>query len=1720
MKKALLLIATLMLALSCVFACSKKPEAHKHTLTHHDAVAATCIATGSVAYDECSGCHKKFDAEGNEIEDVTVAINPANHTELAEHTAAPASCIATGTIYYKECNGCHKKYDAEGNEITNIVDPVNPTAHRHLTEHAAVAATCIAAGNVYYKECDDCHKKYDKDGVEITDVVIAIKQHSLTSVPAKESTCTVQGNKAYNHCSVCEKDFDDDGNELESVKLPLKEHTLGDWESDENGHYKVCSVCTGKFEEEGHTLGASVTVDYQNGDHYYTCTVCNYQKHEAHNWSAWTKKDDSDHTRNCTVCQRRENGAHEEGTAATCKDPAVCKLCNGSYGPVSEEHHLDSNGTCTVCGRNRAVWNKSYSGVTVDMYGKVNVSKNAVFTFGADGNSAGAKGAVVGKENGSIEEEEDWYEETITRYLISNAIMYVKYDDKAIGKVALVYAYDRAEETYYNSNKWKTPTHTEKTMTGYIDAATGIIFLDDNHKYTATVLIPSDTPFTADKFEGGAFNTRDYYGVAFYKFTVGDKSVTVYYGAETGFGGVLFNATVTDFEGNSVAIADFATAPAMIVKDKDGNVIKSFGYNGTTVVELDSYAGKYTGTFGEVLIDGLGNITVTVDGEEQKGTYVAVDFTDHNFEIFFYGEDGKTVVDYYEILADLSAYTYTGKQPKITITFDLGDYGDNFTGEVGKKVAYTLPGAPAPTDESYIFKGWLYTTDADDVTYQPGDVVAFTSDVTLIANWQRKTAITVDLGDGNTVIVYAGEDEILKDVLAAKVTLPDGKTLKHWAYAGNPIDGEAVVGTDAITITAVYKAQYTLTVVYGNGLENKTYTLLEDEVTAPEEPAYTNGKNFDHWYTSDDEGVTEAEVFEVGSVLTKDTTIYAAWVASSPFTGTWYGAYISVKDSNYDQVTGLYGDTRYYYVVDADGVITDSNSYTQKNKTVTLEDGTNKITVGTDTGYYFPEYKAVALYKYSSSGARTSLNLYFIGATAVPPTSTNRNGYSYQNGKYIFFIINVTRNGETKQVSVFADGDNFYFDVVVDKATISGGTTTWTEQTSYASLGTNGLKVYNSDRSVLIASFKKPSGKWTLYKEDGLDGDYIATVAGVADQSITLDGVGGLTYGGKTGTYELASDGTYDVYLDSKKEYYSATIDKDTKTMTLTKVMVTIAFELNTVDGVDMGAYDSISVNKNVSISLSTLTKPEKEGYVFKGWYSDSVFSSSVTTVTPVDNMTVYAKWAKACTVSFETEYGEAPESFGKEQDQWVHASDRPTLEDTEDYAFYGWYVKGDETKTLVTSSYKVTDDTVFVALWKAKVILTIKYENPDIADKTVKVAVERNISLAQYNPTAEEMGDYVFRYFYNEADENKAEISSIKLTEGENATIVAKMEHTVTLTVVSGITGVDDKSVKVGPNDEIDFSAVSFGYYKAEGWAKGKIVSGLYTDAACSNGNEFTATSITEDTTVYAKWIEVEPYAIEEAYYSKAGDVKGKGEPFYKTLKTFVYDADQGCWVSDNKAVDSSMASLKIYAYETITVSFKWSGGGENNYDIMSISVNGTLVEKASDASLTPTQHEYSVTLKYGEYIEFVYVKDGSGNKGDDSGKIYDLTINGQIKTSWVVEESNANEFAGLTFSGTYTGRADNASHNVQFVFDDASDVTGTLIVNDTIKAKFTATFANGELVMTVTENVSGAEDFVGKTLTATLSGKTFSIITCAFGGETYSLANAGTLTCAEYNA
>lgn len=56
-------------------------------------------------------------------------------------------------------------------------------------------------------------------------------------------------------------------------------------------------------------------------------------------------------------------------------------------------------------------------------------------------------------------------------------------------------------------------------------------------------------------------------------------------------------------------------------------------------------------------------------------------------------------------------------------------------------------------------------------------------------------------------------------------------------------------------------------------------------------------------------------------------------------------------------------------------------------------------------------------------------------------------------------------------------------------------------------------------------------------------------------------------------------------------------------------------------------AISSITQAANSVIDLGTY-KPEREGYSFEGWYSDSELTNSVTSVTLTGNTTVYAKWA------------------------------------------------------------------------------------------------------------------------------------------------------------------------------------------------------------------------------------------------------------------------------------------------------------------------------------------------------------------------------------------------------------------------------------------------------------------------------------------------------------
>ena len=1565
-KKSLLIVAILTFVLSFAFAaCGETETPHVHEY------GAYTLVEGSMPTETEAG---KATATCSCGETTTVDVPKLTDSTVWTLTTTDATCTVDGKKEYTSVYG--------------KVDVTIPAAHKLGTLVAATESTCKTQGNVAYYECEACGKYFAEDGTtELTaeQILKTLAEHAYGTLhEATEPTCFSEGNVAYYECAVCKKYFDADHNEITSYVLEKTQHNFGAWQKgDENGHTRAC-------QNEGCTATEVVPHDYEGGqcypknddEHRLYCTVCNYEHLERHEFGEWEKKDETDHKQTCAKCTRVITEAHVGGTA-TCKEKAVCTVCHEPYGNFAE-HVLGADGVCTVCGKTpNAVFGKTYSAFTVNASGTVNTSVNALLTFDANGKAEGVTGSVgIIKKNGEFEEE-GW--DDTEYYKITDSSVYIRYVDKEKGTIQFVSSYYKATK-YSSYGKYGTPKLTETTYDGYITATNGFIFIPQGNG-DHIVLVPTDTPVTTDLISAVAFSSKgNMYGRLFIKYT-GTEAHTVYYDGAYGGGREVvtsIDATVTDFDGAEVAPAAIKTAKAMIVKDKDGKVLAKYGYDGTSVIELDEWAGKYEGELGTVTVWGNGKITLPNDVE---GVYTAVADKAYNIEVRVYNSDND-VVAYYEVTADNTAYTYIAEQPEATVTYDLGDYGTGSIDACSKGITYTLAAAPTPTSDAVIFKGWVVGDDEETV-YAAGAKIVLTGNTTVSAVWASKTKINIVNEKGENQTIYAGSEDILSKVLKAYIPTAAGEEFNYWAIGGEAIDNESIVGATELTVTAVWKKKYTITVVYGNGLANGTETYFENVTPDLTKPGYTDGKVFDGWYT--DAAFTTAYTPEALSGDTLEITIYANWKVGLPMTGTSYGLKASFKNSNEDTLSSLYGNTNYYLTIDGDGLITDSDYYSNKNKQFTYDAATNAVSFNGYSGKYYPDFGVFVIYKWSSSGTRSGVDFYFVDSTAVPLTSVTKNGYAYQYGKYAFIMAQLTRNGETKPLTIFVDGDDFYFDVVVEKETTENGETVFKQLDRYdgVSYGKT-VKVYNADKSVLIATMGTPSKKYTLYKALGTAGEYTATVDGVvSEDKVVLDDYGiSMTFGSLTGTYALNAEKTaYDVYLDSKKVYYSMTIDVEVKTATLVKEMVTVSFDLNTVSGVDMGTFASVSVNKNVSASLSEY-KPTKSGYVFKGWYTTAELTTSVSSVTPAENVTVYAKWAKLCVVSFSTAHGTVPESYNAEQDTWAYPNN-DKLEDTEDYAFYGWYVEGYENNKIITGSYKVTDDTTFIAVWKEKVTLTIKYlagETEVITAKTVKIAVDRAFDLSAYKPTDEERGNYVFRSFYKEGDEAMAAITSITVADGETATVVAKMEAGLTLTVKYQDNKVADKAYIVGSGDTLDLGAAQAATY-ADG-ADTFFVEGLYTDNTYATA--FTATSITESTTVYAKWVKAGTYTM-----VSGGDKKG-----------FDYNAEKGCWVSNNAGVNSSSATLTITAVDgPIVVTFSYACGGEGSssqwWDYLIVKKGTTEIVKykqGKDATEATLKVEGPITVKLnaGETLEFTYKKDSSGHGTYDYAHVVDLIVNG----------------------------------------------------------------------------------------------------------------------------
>ena len=184
-------------------------EVEVHNVTWHERQESTADKPGQVEHYSCDVCNKYFDAEFNEIEDITIPVKGA------ELIVATDKIFHTGqTVKASDFTVTYKVEGEEGENVTgfNIVNPIisedteeirvtyngltattKITVHS-VTHHDRVDSTVEEPGTIEHYTCDICNKYFDADMNEIEDIVLPEMQ-PISITDEKITITQIDGNK-------------------------------------------------------------------------------------------------------------------------------------------------------------------------------------------------------------------------------------------------------------------------------------------------------------------------------------------------------------------------------------------------------------------------------------------------------------------------------------------------------------------------------------------------------------------------------------------------------------------------------------------------------------------------------------------------------------------------------------------------------------------------------------------------------------------------------------------------------------------------------------------------------------------------------------------------------------------------------------------------------------------------------------------------------------------------------------------------------------------------------------------------------------------------------------------------------------------------------------------------------------------------------------------------------------------------------------------------------------------------------------------------------------------------------------------------------------------------------------------------------------------------------------------------------------------------------------
>lgn len=211
---------------------------------------------------------------------------------------------------------------------------------------------------------------------------------------------------------------------------------------------------------------------------------------------------------------------------------------------------------------------------------------------------------------------------------------------------------------------------------------------------------------------------------------------------------------------------------------------------------------------------------------------------------------------------------------------------------------------------------------------------------------------------------------------------------------------------------------------------------------------------------------------------------------------------------------------------------------------------------------------------------------------------------------------------------------------------------------------------------------------------------------------------------------------------------------------------VTVTFNMNS-HGTQI--INPITVKKGTSV---TLPQPTDPNYDFGGWFTDESLTTSFNG-TAATNMTVYAKWTEKekVTVSFESEFGTAPEAVTVNKGQVVEL---PDLGTDGDYTFVGWIPKGSEGTDPLKGEYTAKENITFTAVWETPTIemVDVTFDMNGHGDSVTKQTEKGKPITLIDDPTAK---GYTFKGWTYDKEGKQA--FDPKKNAGQDTTLYAQWE-------------------------------------------------------------------------------------------------------------------------------------------------------------------------------------------------------------------------------------------------------------------------------------------------------------------------------------------------------